>query len=215
MKSKKVASRDRDTERRILDAADRIFLRHGTAGARMQEIAELAGVNQALLHYYFRTKERLAKAVFVRAASQFIPALVGLMASDAPLEAKIRRFVALELDHLSRHPHLPAYILSELGHHPDRAGQLVAMITGMAPARVGAQVFGALRAQIDERVRAGTMRAIAPEQFMVHLLSLCIFPFAARPLVAAIAGMDHAEFERFMRRRRVELVTFFLNGLRP
>src|SRR5262252_8977190 len=81
-------TRDRDTESRILDAAHRVFVRSGTAGARTQEIAKEAGVNSALLHYYFRTKERLAEAVFRRAAGQLMPAVIRILASDIPLDEK-------------------------------------------------------------------------------------------------------------------------------
>src|SRR6185295_7152995 len=88
-------ARDRDglTEQRILDAAHAVFLRRGTAGARMQEIAADAGVNQALLHYYFRTKDRLSQAAFERAAMQLMPAVIGVLSSDADLEDKVTRVV--------------------------------------------------------------------------------------------------------------------------
>src|SRR5438034_1173800 len=111
--------RDRDTEGRILDAAHAVFVRRGTAGARMQEIAAEAGVNQALLHYYFRSKEQLAQAAFSSAASQFMPAVIDVMASDGELEDKVARVIALELDHLSRVPFLPGYIIGEVNHHPE------------------------------------------------------------------------------------------------
>src|SRR5438093_10600387 len=92
-------ARDGDTEHRILDGAHAVFLRRGTAGARMQEIAAEAGVNQALLHYYFRTKERLSQAAFERAAMQLMPAVIGVLSSEADLEDKVTRVVGLELDH--------------------------------------------------------------------------------------------------------------------
>src|SRR3984893_9520930 len=95
---------DRGTEQRILDAANTVFLRRGTAGARMEEIAREAGVNQALLHYYFRTKDRLAEAVFRHAAQQLLPAVILILGSALGLEAKVERVVELELDHLSRTP---------------------------------------------------------------------------------------------------------------
>src|SRR5437762_13767076 len=97
-------SRDGDTEQRILDAAHAVFLRRGTAGARTQEIAKEAGVNSALLHYYFRTKERLAAAVFQRAASQLMPAVIGILASDANLEEKVRQVIDVELRQLLATP---------------------------------------------------------------------------------------------------------------
>jgi TetR/AcrR family transcriptional regulator len=206
---------DGQTEQRILDAAHVVFVRRGTAGARMQDIAAAAGVNQALLHYYFRSKARLSEAVFRRAAGQLFPRVIEVMVSDAELEDKVRRVVELEIDHLSRTPYLPGYILSELAHHAERAPQLISTLMGMAPEAVGPKVAKTLRRQIDARVRAGTMRPISPEQFMVNLISLCIFPFAARPMLMALFGMDQHGFERFTDKRRQELAAFFLRALRP
>src|SRR5262245_60314163 len=119
------ASPDLHTEQRILDAARTVFVRHGTAGARMQEIAQEAGVNQALLHYYFRSKERLAQAVFQQLAQRLFPALVQTLASDITLDEKIDRLVGIYLDNLSKNPFLPGYLISELHHHPERIDQLI------------------------------------------------------------------------------------------
>jgi TetR/AcrR family transcriptional regulator len=208
-------SRDASTEQRILTAAAAVFLRRGTAGARMQEIARAAGVNQALLHYYYRTKARLAEAVFLQAASRLLPSIVAVMSSDAAIEAKVERVVALETEHLTQNPLLPAYLLSELSQNPERVPQLIAAIAGMEPARIGRRVVRVLRAQIDRRVQAGRMRPITPEQFVVNLLSLCIFPFAARPLLTTVLGLDARAFDRFIEQRSETLAEFFLNGLRP
>jgi AcrR family transcriptional regulator len=208
-------SRDRDTEQRILDAAHVIFLRRGTAGARMQEIAKEADVNSALLHYYFRSKERLAEAVFQRAAMQLMPAVLRILGSDAELEAKVEQVVDVELKQLQTTPYLPGYILSELTHHPERARQLFSAMTGLTPAEIGARVFKVLGAQINRRVKAGRMHPIAPEQFAINLLALCVFPFAARPMVMALAGLDQAGFNHFIERRRRELAPFFLRAMRP
>jgi len=208
-------SRDRDTEQRILDAAHAVFLRRGTAGARMQEIAKEAGVNSALLHYYFRTKERLAQAVFQRAAMQLMPAVIRILGSDVDLEAKVEQVVDAELQQLQKAPYLPGYVLSELTHHPERVRQLFATMTGVTPTEVGKRVFKVLGAQITARVKAGRMHPIAPEQFAINLLALCVFPFAARPMVMALAGFDQAGFNQFIERRRRELAPFFLRALRP
>ena len=209
------SQRDGSTEQRILDAAHAVFVRAGTAGARMQEIAKEARVNPALVHYYFRTKDRLAQAVFVRAAGELLPAVIRILASDAPLEDKVEQVVRTELRHLARAPYLPGYVLSELTHHPGRAGQLVSAVTGMVPADVGGRVLGVLTTQINARVRTGRMHAIAADQFVVNLLSMCVFPFAARPMLMVLFGLDQAGFDRFIRRRRKELAPFFLRALRP
>ena len=206
---------DRETELKILDAARNVFVRRGTAGARMAEIALEAGVNQALLHYYFRSKERLASAVFEQIAARIFPALAQILGADLPLDDKIDRLVAMYLDNLSRHPFLPGYLLSELHHHPERVPELIGRAMGAAPGGVMPPLLEKLRVQIDERVAAGTMRPIAPEQFAVNLISLCIFPFAARPMLRVAFGMDDDGFARFIEQRKTELPAFFRNALRP
>jgi TetR/AcrR family transcriptional regulator len=208
-------AQDGDTEQRILEAARVVFVRRGTAGARMQEIAAEAGVNQALLHYYFRSKERLAEAVFRLVAGRILPAVFGILGSDLALEDKIERVVTLYLDSFSGSPFLPGYILSELHHHPERARQLFASAAGVPPDRFAAPILLKLRAQIEARVQEGAMRSIAPEQFAVNLISLCVFPFAARPLLDAVFGLDETAFPRFIEQRKRELPGFILNALRP
>src|SRR5438132_4628359 len=86
---------DGETERRILEAARSVFIRRGTAGARMQEIAAEAGVNQALLHYYFRSKDQLGAAVFGQMASRIFPALLQVLSSETTLDEKITRIVSI------------------------------------------------------------------------------------------------------------------------
>ena len=211
----RAARRDERTEARILEAAHAVFVRRGTAGARMQEIAEEARVNQALLHYYFRTKDRLAEAVFRRAAAGLLPRVVAILGSDAPLDEKVSRVVKLELDSLLRAPFLPGYLISELHHHPERSPQLISAVTGLTPGEISRQVLKKLHEQIAEQVRAGKMHPITPDQFVVNLLALCVFPFAARPMLMALFGTNRSGFERFIARRRAELGPFFLRALRP
>jgi hypothetical protein len=114
---------------------------------------------------------------------------------------------------LSRTSELPGYIISELHHHPERARQLIAALTGASPEDVRPRVLLKLRQQIDTAVRAGRLRPIAPEQFLVNLLSLCVFPFAARPILMVLLGLDSQQFDRFIEERRDQLADFFLRAL--
>ena len=205
---------DGDTEQRILQAARSVFMRRGTSGARMQEIAAEAGVNQALLHYYFRSKQRLAEAVFLEAAGKLVPLVVRLLSSDASIETKIEQFVHLYIDTIRAHPFLPGYILAEIHQHPERV-KAVQERVGAQPAALVQALLGTLRKQLDERAAAGTMRPIAPEQFVVNLLALAVFPFAARPILEVALELDADAFGRFLDRRRMELPGFILNALRP
>lgn len=206
---------DADSESRILDAAHAVFTRRGTAGARMAEIAREAGVNHALVHYYFRTKERLAEAVFRRAIRQLFPAMLGVFASDLPIEEKVRRIVAAQVDMLLENRYLPAYLLAELNHYPERAELLLSSMAGAAPDVVRERLFAKLATQLEAGARGGTLRTITPQAFVLNLVSVVIYPFAARPLVMAIMGVDDAGFAAMMQRRKMELPEFFLASLRP
>jgi TetR/AcrR family transcriptional regulator len=206
---------DQETEQRILDAAHAVFVRRGTEGARMQEIAAEAGVNKALLHYYFRSKDRLAEAVFLRAGRRLFPSVIATLQSDLSLEKKVRRVIDLELENLSAAPFLPGYVLCEVNHHPERVAQLVGAFAGRPMEGFGGTLAAGLQAQIDEQVASGAMRPIPADQFLANLLSLCLFPFAAQPVFRAVMGWGPDGFERFIEERKRTLAEFFLNALRP
>ena len=211
--SKKPKARDQDTEQRILDAAHVVFVRRGTAGARMQEIADEANVNKALLHYYFRNKDRLAQAVFQRVAVAVFGRIAQVLMSASELEDKVRGIITIYFDQFAKTPYAPGYIISEVNLHPERAGQFIELLsrTGASPTKI----VSLLQSQIDARVRAGTLREIAADQFFTNLVSLCVFPFAAKPLLSAVLQLDEAGFRGYIERRKTALPRFYLDALRP
>jgi len=200
-----------DAKTRILDAADAIFVRHGVDGARMQQIADHAGVNKSLLHYYFRSKAELAEAVWMRIASSFIPGLFQMLASDHSLEEKIDRVVDAYHTLLTRHPYVLSYIVSEASRRPALVDDFYSSERRQATRRM----IDKLRAQIDERVKLKKMAPVSAEQFLVTLLSSCQFPFVARPMMMRATGLEPAEFMEFMERRRTELPAFLKRALKP
>lgn len=206
---------DRDTERRILDAARRIFVRRGSAGARMQEIAAEAGVNQALLHYYFRTKDALALAVLREAAARLFPGLLRILGGDAPLEARIEQVVHHYIDTLREHPFLPGYVLAEITFAPERIPEVAMGMLGPGRIELMRTAIAKLDKDLAARGKAGDMRPMRADQFLVNLASLCVFPFAARPMLGHLLELDDASWERFLKARRAELPRFILNAMRP
>jgi AcrR family transcriptional regulator len=199
-----------DARTRILDAADEIFVRRGIDGARMQEIADHAGVNKALLHYYFRSKAGLARAVWLRIASSFLPGVFQMMASDLPLDDKIDHFVDAYHDRLTRHPYLLAYVISEAARHPDLVGDFYSAERRRAARRM----IDMLREQIEARVAAKKMAPLSAEQFLVTLAGSCLFPFAARPMISELLGLGAETFDGFMVQRRTVLPAFLKRSLR-
>ena len=202
------AAPDLATREKILDAAHTVFLRKGTANSRTQEIADEAGVNKALVHYYFGTKAELADAIFARALGTIAPRIFGILGDPArTIEQKIRDVVREQIAFYSTRPYLAGYLLSEMYVEPDRVARIIA--------RQGRIPLDVLRRQLREAARAGTMRSITAEQFVVNLMGLLIFPFAIRPALGPLLSLDDTRWPAFLEERRRLLPDFFLAGLRP
>lgn len=198
-----------ETRDRIRAAAHRVFIRRGTANARTQEIADEAGVNKALLHYYFGTKEALARDIFAAAHRQLFPMAFAIITDPArSIESKVRDFVDFEVEFLSAHPYLPGFIAMEMHTHPER---VTTIMTGM-----GSPPIEKLQRQLDAEHAAGRIRHMDARQFIVSLLASIMFPFVMRPaLEKMVLGGQGASFGQFLEARRRTLADFFLAGLRP
>ena len=198
---------DRDTEQRIFEAATAVFHERGYHGARMQEIARRAEINASMLHYYYRSKDRLFEAVFHRSARQVIEPVLEAFRAERPLLDKVERFVDTYITLVLQHPHVPGFILEELRRNPARLRTFV-----------GAQsrgVFAGIAADVEAAARRGDIRPIAPEQFVVNLLALCVFPFVARPMIQTLTGLDDDAYPAFLESRKREVVRFIVNALTP
>lgn len=207
--------KDRDTEARILAAARTVFIRRGTSGARLQEIAAEAGVNQALVHYYFGSKDDLAERVFIEAAQLLMPALAPVAVPGMVLEDMITVFVQNYIDAVRKAPFIPGYVLSEATHHPERLETLMRSAIGTVPSEIAARTYPVIERMIAERVAQGTMRPMNVQQLLVNVMALSVFPFLARPILAGAFRLDDAAFQRFLDERREDLPRFILNALRP
>ena len=199
---------DVETRDRILAAAHRVFQRKGTAKARTQEVADEAGVNKALLHYYFGTKEALAREVFVDAQRQLFPRLFEILGDPArSVEQKVRDLVDFEIGFLSDHPWLPGYVAAEMHTNPERMSERIA--------NAGPLPLAVFQGQLDAAHACGHMRAMDAPQLVVTLLASIVFPFVMRPALEKLILPRHASFKAFLADRRLTLADFFLAGLRP
>jgi AcrR family transcriptional regulator len=197
----------KDTEALILDAARKVFLENGFDGSTMQQIATVAGINKALLHYYFRSKDRLFEAVFMEAFAKMVPNLFKIFTADIPFTEKIRALVNAYISALQEYPQIPQFILHELHRNPGRIIDLMHS-TGIDPE----MVMNIIRMEL----KTGNLVEMEPKQFMVNLLALCIFPFAARPMIQGfIFKNDTKAYEDFLERRKTEVADFIINAITP
>lgn len=193
------------TEDKILEAAKNVFVTKGMEGARMQEIADEAGINKALLHYYFRSKERLFEAIFGGIIKFAFPKITQIVQSDAGIVVKIEQFVDAYLEILLKHPFIPGFIMKELGRDPS---SLFKMITkfGLNP-----QI---IFTQIEEAMDRGEIIRMSPHHLAINLVSMCVFPFAARPVISFLIFKDNdAELEVFYQERARVIKQFIVNAI--
>lgn len=199
--------KDQSTEQRILEVARHIFFKKGFAGARMQDIADEAGINKALLHYYFRSKDKLFEMIFLEASSKFLPKVHLIISSEKPLFEKIEEFVHEYLTVLSEHPFIPMFILNEF--HKNAEGFFEKFFSGnkRPPVKKFAE-------QIAEDVRKGIIKPIEPLHLLINIISLCIFPFVAKPLFQMVAGLSDTQYKKLIEQRKTEVVRFVTDAIK-
>lgn len=197
---------DNNTRQLIFGAARKIFTRKGFGGARMQEIADEAGINKALLHYYFRNKDLLFESIFRDAIKSFIPGIMQTMKADLPFFEKIRLFVVQYIDNLSENPDLAGFILHELRANPQHLAE------NLIDFGIDIAFFGK---QIEAEVAAGRIRPVKPEHLLVNIVSLTIFPFIARPVLMGINRMDDEHFRQFIEERKALVPGIIIQSLKP
>ncbi len=194
-----------NTEEKILAAAQDVFIQKGMDGARMQEIANTAGINKALLHYYFRSKQKLFEAIFKKVFSKIIPNLMELVHSDLPFEEKLGNFIVKYVDLLQRNPFLPTFILKEMNRDPEFLARIIKS-SGVIPA----DIFAMLEREMD----AGKIRRMDPRDIMVNVLGLSIFPVAAGPLLNIMFFDNNKKaYDQFIQQRKETVKAFILNSI--
>ncbi|UPS91079.1 TetR/AcrR family transcriptional regulator [Bizionia sp. M204] len=198
--------KDENTEEQILDAAKKIFQTKGMDGARMQEIADAANINKAMLHYYYRSKQLLFEAVFKNAFSMLAPQLNTILNDDSSIEEKVKNFTSNYISFIIKHPYLPNFIIQELNRNPDFLQKIQENST-----LLNIEKF---KKRVDFEIKEGILNPISGEQLFINILALNIFPFVAKPLVKAFTKEDDKGFRQLMENRKTEVADFIINAIK-
>lgn len=194
------------TEISILAAAKKIFSSKGKDGATMQEIANEASINKALLHYYFRTKDLLFEQVFLKEVKKFSPILKNAIAEEVDLYQKIYNICEAYIRMAIENPFVPVFVIGELNKQPDLFIQK--MFEGDLPD------FPKLALQIKKEVEAGKIRPIMPEQLIMNMMSMCVFPFLMKPMFIVGMQIDKEVYANLMHQRIKEIPKFIIDSIK-
>ena len=195
-----------NTETEILIAAKEIFQQKGMAGARMQEIADKAKINKALLHYYYRSKQLLFEAVFKSAFSLLAPQLNKVLNDDSDLFEKIRKFTENYVSFVIKHPYLPNFVVQELNKNPEFVQKL--------RSEKNFPSIEKFKLQVSDAVNQGIIKPIEAEQLFINIISLNIFPFIGEPLLMALVNMDKESYNKILENRKTEVAEFIINSIK-
>ncbi|MBP6335325.1 MAG: TetR/AcrR family transcriptional regulator [Bacteroidia bacterium] len=199
---------DRSTELKIKDAARKIFLEKGLAGARMQDIADEACLNKALLHYYYRSKEKLFQTIFQAELLNFFNNMFEIMNAPITLFEKIERLVAREIDTMNSCPRLPIFILNELAQDQDSC---LMKMKNMEMHKLHVK----FREEVELEISKGTIRKVDPDHLFLNLLSMTGYPFMAKPVVKGLFELEEQAYYEFMQQHKTNVSNLIIDSLKP
>ncbi len=197
---------NKDTSEKILENAFEEFGENGYSGARMQSIADRAGINKALLHYYYRSKDALFEIVMKKAFQLMVPRLMKTFDSDDSVCDSIEKFVEIYIETIMKHPQIPGFVIHEISTKPDRLVRLI------QSTEIN---FDLLKQKIQNDMDEGKLVKMAPEQLIVNVMALCVFPFMAKPLVTGLLlDGDKKAYKQLIEDRKTEVASFIIRSIK-
>ena len=193
------------TKEKIVQAAQKVFIRKGMDGARMQEIADEAGINKALLHYYFHSKEQLFNELFYGILSRLIPGLIRIFQTDQPFMDKIVAIVSEYDAFMSKNPFLPQFVFREINRDPDQLARFMSD-QGLD--------FERVEQMIDREVKMGHIRSISFPHLFANVMGMIVMPYIGRPLFQRkLFRNDPVKYDQFLQERKLVISLFVRNAL--
>jgi AcrR family transcriptional regulator len=172
----------------------------------MQDIADEAGINKAMLHYYFRSKDKLFEQIFMEVAGHFVPKIIAIITSEKTVFEKIETFCSEYISQVMQTPYVPIFILNEINKQPEAFLKKV-----LGDKRPPVEVF---LKQLEKETKQGIIKKVDPFELFLNVIALCAFPFAARPVVQLITGKDMKQFMAMMELRKKEIPKLIIDSIR-
>ena len=194
-----------NTEIAILEAAKKVFTARGFSGARMQEIADEAKINKAMLHYYFRNKEKLFTVILEDTMATVVGEFGQALESEGTVIEKLEKIIEAYISNIRENPHMPIFLLHELSQNRLQFLDAVKRKIHHLPN------FMEFFQQIQSEQDAGLIKPVMPMHLLLNVMSMCIFPFIVKPVFCNIIEIPEAQFDMMME-QRIEVVTDFVKS---
>ena len=199
-------------EQQILAVAEELFIANGFDGTSTTMIAQKVGCNQALIHYYFRTKENLFQQIFVRKFEATITHLLEPLTSELPFNEKITNCINIYFDLLQNNRQLPSCIINELAFNPQRREFIRNRFIKNS---IRQNVYYRFSETIKNEIQQGNIRPIQPFDLILNIISLCLFIFITLPIYTDLLERTPDQVNDYINHRRQEIITQIITSLHP
>ena len=200
---------DKNMESRILEAAQELFVKQGFAKTTTAPIAKSAGCNQALVHYYYRTKDNLFEKVYEEKIRFMATNILGAGLTGNTFEEKITRMVETHFDFLMKNTRLVPFLFNEFSSNPDRIQPLVDKLK-----QYPISVFRQIESYLKEEIAKGRLRPVSGVDLLLTIFSLNVIPFLMQPILQRALNVSEEDYRKLLQHRKQETVETILSRLR-
>jgi TetR/AcrR family transcriptional regulator len=205
-----IQEQETSLEQKILNVAEELFLEKGFAMTSTTEIAKKVGCNQALVHYYFRTKENLFQSIFEQKIRLIISSFQEHESTDLSFEEKLRCKIETHFEMIRANPRLPFLVMNEFTTNPTRIDELRKKISSYPML-----VFGNFEKELKAEIKAGRIKKIDTIDLVMNIVSLNAMFFLAGNIFKKVAQISDNEYEAMIEHRKQEHVRVILDSIRP
>ncbi|MDR2084106.1 MAG: TetR/AcrR family transcriptional regulator [Bacteroidales bacterium] len=196
-----------EVKTRILNVARKLFIERGYTGTSIRDIASEAGVNVAMVNYYFNSKQNLFEIIFDESVNILLNKIFGIIHSDLPFYELLDSWVTSYYDMLMQYNQLPIFVLNEINQHPEHIMEIISK-------RNPPEIIETLRERISEEIKKGNIKEVPVENLLLSILSLCVFPFMLGGLITQVTGKKPAEYYEMLDNHKRFIIDFVINAVK-
>lgn len=196
-------------EEQILLVAKELFMQNGYEGVSTTQVAKAVGCNQALVHYYYRTKQNLFKIICQQEIQKMLKILADIPQEDISFENFIEKIIEAQIGFLKNNPDAPFFIIGELRHNSEVLKMMKELFS-----EFGKEIVGKIRMFVQMKQSKGELNDVSVEDLLIDIVSLDVMSFVGQVLFTQILEMDSQTQEAFLERRKTHIKKLILSSIK-
>lgn len=196
-------------EEQILLVAKELFMQYGYEGVSTTQVAKAVGCNQALVHYYYRTKQNLFKIICQQEIQKMLKILADIPQEDISFENFIEKIIEAQIGFLKNNPDAPFFIIGELRHNSEVLKMMKELFS-----EFGKEILRKIRMFVEMKQKKGELNDVSIEDLLIDIVSLDVMSFVGQILFTQILEMDSQTQEDFLERRKTHIKKLILSNIK-